>query len=95
MSDEHNDNDDEANGARRPHHHPIFGSLRMPTSQEQLEFAKKRQGTFTEALPHLKEAQISLREAAALGICSDKLDKAREHVAVMIDVLECEILRVT
>lgn len=77
---------------------PMFGP---PPAPEEIVAAEKRQAErrlaasrkVNAGIPHLRDAQRSLREAAALGLGGARFDKAQKHIAVLIEEAETDLVR--
>ncbi len=65
-----------------------FLNIEPPTPEERLASAKKQEALYNAALPLLLEAQRALREVSILGLGGHRLEKALEHVAIVVDQVE-------
>lgn len=71
-----------------------------PTPEQRAEAEKQRlrmqaslEARIREALPLLKQARQALHQIEALGVTHDRIMKARQHLAVIEDRFEIELVR--
>lgn len=78
--------------------HPLFNFFRQPTPEE-IENAKREQfrqkkmtlDAWKDALVHLREAQVAIRDAIALAGHGKHLTCAKDAIAIVIDDIECSL----
>lgn len=72
---------------------PMTPEERAEAEKRAAEANIARARKVTACLPHLREAQRSLRECAALGMAAERLHKAQKNLAVLIEDAETDLVR--